>query len=470
MCGIIGIISKNEVVYELYNGLLALQHRGQDSAGIACQERIRLNIKKGVGLVGDIFTNDNLKLLKGNYGIAHVRYSTIGASLKQDAQPFFVGYPNLIAIAHNGNIVNYDCVANNFRKELESNCDVEIILHSLAEKIGANKPTKENIFNALEEIMKEMNGSYSCVCTIAGLGLLAFRDPHGIRPLIFGKNQNGFTFASETVALDAINYDYIRDIKPGEAVLITEDLQVHEKIILAKEPRHCMFEWIYFARPDSEIEGKSVYVARIKLGKALAKQIKYKGINADVIVPVPDTSKPSALGLSRELGVTTEEGLIKNRYIGRTFIMPTQKQREKAMFVKLNPSKVVLEDKNVILIDDSIVRGTTSRRIVNITKKYAKNVCFVSTCPPLKYPCYYGVDFPLPEELIANTKSVDEIKKEIGADELIYATIDDIKEAIRIPGLCLACLDKDYPTEITKELEKSIQNARNKERERIKSL
>ncbi len=466
MCGIVGIISNDAVNNDLYNALLSLQHRGQDSAGIATVDKTRLNLKKGLGLIENVFTEENLSLLNGNYGIAHVRYSTAGATPKKEVQPFLVGYPNLIAIAHNGNILNTTNLKEKFKDRTESESDSELVLHLLCSKLTDKELSDDNIFNAVKECMTELNGSYSIVCAIAGVGLLAFRDPQGIRPLVMGKSKNGVMFASETVAIDAINYEYVKDLDCGEAIIVRENLKISERILLKRESKHCMFEWIYFARPDSEIEGKSVYVARIKLGKLLAKQILDKKLDPDVIVPVPDTSKPSALGLSEETGILTEEGLIKNRYIGRTFIMPTQSKRDKALFVKLNPNKVVLENKKIILIDDSIVRGTTSRRIVNVAKKYANKIYFVSACAPIKYPCYYGVDFPLAEELIANQKTIEEIRKEINADELIYATIEDIKDCIRIKGLCTACLDGIYPTDVS-DLQKSISESRKKERTEI---
>jgi len=266
MCGIIGIISTEPVNIELYNSLLSLQHRGQDSAGIAVVDQTRLNLKKGLGLIENIFTEENLSLLWGNYGIAQVRYATSGATPKKEVQPFLIGYPNLIAMAHNGNILNTKSLKKRFNNRTESESDTELILHLLGSKLENKKLTNETIFNAVKECMQELNGSYSIVCAIAGVGLLAFRDPHGIRPLAMGKKDNGVMFASETVAIDTINYKYIKDLGCGEAIIVRENLKIEERILLPKEPRHCMFEWIYFARPDSEIEGKSVYVARIKLG------------------------------------------------------------------------------------------------------------------------------------------------------------------------------------------------------------
>jgi len=462
MCGIIGIMNKDFVAEELYQGLIALQHRGQDSAGIITIDKVRANTKKGLGLVSDIFTTSNLSLLAGNYGIAHVRYSTAGGSLKKDAQPFLVGYPNLICLAHNGNILNCGEINKQFKDIMESDSDSEMMLHLFTSHLQKKEITEEDVFDAVKKTMQELNGSYSVVCAIAGIGLLAFRDPHGIRPLIMGKKDTSIAFTSESVALDTLGYDIVRDVSAGEAIIVKENGQIIERVLYKRNEKHCMFEWVYFSRPDSIIDGKSVYTARVDLGKNLAKHIKFKG---DVIVAVPDTSKPSARGLSKELKIDAEDGLIRNRYVGRTFIMPTQKQRDRAIFVKLNPNKAVVKDKNVILIDDSIVRGSTSRRIVKVMKRYSKDICFVSACPPIKYPCYYGVDFPLPEELIASKKTIDEIRKEIGADDLVYATIDDIKNAIGTENLCTACLDGKYPTHVCSELEDKIHYTRKKERE-----
>ncbi|MFH1056991.1 MAG: amidophosphoribosyltransferase [Candidatus Micrarchaeota archaeon] len=467
MCGIIGVLNfeGEDASPKAYLGLMALQHRGQDSAGIVSFDGSRLNLKKGVGLVSQVFSDENLELLKGSAAIGQVRYSTVGGSLKQDAQPFTLSVPTTIAMAHNGNVVNYDELKNYFGGKIESGCDVEVILHVFAEEYAKTKNgNAEGIFKAVERVFGRVNGAYSVV-VIVEKGLLAFRDPKGIRPLTMGKSKDGKTiaFASETAAFDAMGIDFVKDVEGGRAVFVDLNGKISEKTIDAKTPAHCMFEFVYFSRPDSMLDGKSVYQARIALGEVLGKKLKGKG---DVVVPVPDTARPASEALGEASGIPTKEGLIKNRYAWRTFIMPTQKQRDRALKIKLNVNKPVVEGKNVILVDDSIVRGTTARKIVKIVKEHAKSVHLVSTCPPIINPCYYGVDFPDEQELIAHSKSVEEIRMEVGADELTYATVEDLKKAIGIP-LCTACLTGEYPTKVTEEYKRELKETRRKDREQV---
>lgn len=468
MCGIIGILNSEgkDVSIQAYGGLLALQHRGQDSAGIACFDGSRINLKKGVGLVSRIFSEENLEVLNGFAAIGHVRYSTAGGSLKQDAQPFTLSVPFTLAMTHNGNVVNYDDLKKHFGMKIESGCDVEVIMHVFAEEYTKEGDfSVEGAFKAVKRVFERVNGSFSVVA-LTEKGMLAFRDPKAIRPMVMGKSKDGKTiaFASETNAFDAIGIDFLKDVSGGEAIFVETNGKIHEKKIESLAPAHCMFEYVYFARPDSELDGKSVYEARIALGKILGERLKGRG---DVVVPVPDTARPAASALAKASGIPNEEGLIKNRYIGRTFIMPTQAQRDKAVHIKLNVNKPVLRGKKVILVDDSIVRGTTSRKIVKLVKTQAKSVNFVSTCPPLKHPCYYGVDFPDEEELIATSKSVDEIARAIGTDELTYATVEELKKAIDLP-LCTACLTGEYPTKVTEEYKRQLRDARRKDRENVK--
>ncbi|HIH20401.1 TPA: amidophosphoribosyltransferase [Candidatus Micrarchaeota archaeon] len=467
MCGIIGILNADgrDSSTQAYTALLALQHRGQDSCGIISFDGSRLNLKKGVGLVSQVFSEENLLLLKGSISIGQVRYSTVGGSLKRDAQPFNVSVPVNAAMAHNGNVVNYDELKAYFGPKIESGCDVEVILHVFAEEYAKTRNgNSEGIFQAVKRVFERVNGAYSVV-TIVENGLLAFRDPKAIRPLVMGKSKDGKTiaFASETVALDALKLDFAMDIPGGEAVFIDLKGKMHEKKIDVKPAEHCMFEYVYFSRPDSQIDGKSVYETRLALGKAIGERLKDKG---DVVVAVPDTARPSAYALANAMGIPNEEGLIKNRYVWRTFIMPTQKQRDKAIGVKLNVNKPVVNGKKVILVDDSIVRGTTSRKIVRLVKEHAKSVHFVSTCPPIINPCYYGVDFPDEAELIAHTKSTEEIRKELDADQLTYATVEDLKKAIGVP-LCTACLTGEYPTKVTEEYKRQLRDARRKDRDLV---
>ncbi len=466
MCGIIGILNAegNDVASKVYTGLLALQHRGQDSAGIASFDGSRINLKKGLGLVSQVFTEDNLEVLKGQSAIGHVRYSTSGSTTKENAHPFILSVPITLATAFNGNVVNYEELKKTYDGHVETNCDIEVLMKVFVEEYGKTNDGKpESIFNAVEKVFKEVNGAYSVVNVLES-GLLAFRDQKAIRPLVMGKSKDGKTiaFASETTAFDALEFEFVKNVGAGEAIFVDLKGKVHEKTIDAKTPAHCMFEYVYFSRPDSQLDGKSVYETRIALGKVLGQKLKGKG---DVVVPVPDTSRPAAEALGESAGIPTQEGLIKNRYVWRTFIMPTQKQRDKAVQVKLNIIKPVVEGKDVILVDDSIVRGTTSRKIVKLVKERAKSVHLVSTCPPIKNPCYYGVDFPDEAELIAHSKTIPQIKEEIGADELTYATVEDIKKAIGLP-LCTACLTGEYPTHVTEKYKQQLREARRKEREK----
>jgi len=436
MCGIIGIKNEN-VSYPIYTGLNTIQHRGQESCGIITEYNGKYYLKKDLGLVNKVFDERDLIDLAGNVGIGHVRYPTVGSDPKKNAQPFFTLDPK-IAMVHNGNVVNYYQLRSELKREgrkIESGCDVEVILHSLAEELNKTKDIEESVYN----VMDRVKGSYSCLALI-GNKLVAFRDPYGIRPFVYGKGK-GYAFASESSALDLMGYSLERDLKPGELMIV--DDKIESKIINKKGERHCMFEYVYFSRPDSVIEGRTVYDVRLELGK----NIDFDK-DADIVIPVPDTSRPAALGFAEKNGIEYKEGLIKNRYTGRTFIMPTQSMRETAVKKNLNSIKSVVKDKKVVLVDDSIVRGTTSRRIVNMIRKAgAKEVHFVSSCPKLLYPCFYGIDFPCKEELIARK----DYKKLIGADSVTYQSIEGLKKAIDIKGLCTACLDGDYVIEPSEE-------------------
>ena len=429
MCGIIGIKNEN-VSYPIYTGLNAIQHRGQESCGIITEYNGKYYMKKDLGLVNKVFDERDLIDLIGNVGLGQVRYPTVGSDPKKNAQPFFTLDPK-IAIVHNGNVVNYYQLKAELKREgrkIESGCDVEVILHCLAEGLKKTKDLEESVYNVMERV----KGSYSCLALVDDK-LIAFRDPYAIRPFVYGKGK-GHAFASESSALDLMGYSFERDLKPGELMIVDE--KVESKIINKKGERHCMFEYVYFSRPDSTIEGKTVYDIRLDLGK----NIDFDK-DADIVIPVPDTSRPAALGFAEKNGIEYREGLIKNRYTGRTFIMPTQKMRETAVKRNLNCIKSVIKDKKIVLVDDSIVRGTTSRRIVNMIRKAgAKEVHFVSSCPKLLYPCFYGIDFPCKDELIARK----DYEKLIGADSVTYQSIEGLKKAIGIKELCMACLNGDY--------------------------
>lgn len=448
-CGVFGIYSfrKDEVALSIYNGLIAIQHRGQDSAGIATFDGKTIHLKKGMGLTSEVISENDLLALKGSVGIGSVRYPTVGSSSIRDAQPFKVDFPREgIAIAHNGNLVNFVSLKN----ELEgrgtpvlSQCDSEVILKVLAEELSKT----DDVFLAVSNIMKKLEGAY-CEVVITGRGeLIAFRDPHGFRPLCFGRNEDCIIFASESVALDINDVELTEQVKPGEVIVVNEK-GVERRMVAKSVRKHCMFEYVYFSRPDSILDAGSVYDIRVKLGRNLAKAHPAK---ADVVVPVPDTSRPAAEGFSRESGVKLEEGLIKNRYIMRTFIMPEQRIRDEAIKKKLNPLKTVLKGKSVVVIDDSIVRGTTTNKLVKLLKDAgAKEVHVRITCPPIVSPCFYGIDIANHHELIAfrcNGK-VEEIRKLLGADSLGYQTIDGLVDAIGIgkENLCMACLNEEYPT------------------------
>lgn len=460
MCGFIGIYGRKDVFYDIYTGLLAIQHRGQDSSGIITYSE-RFNLKKGNGLVKDVFGEKHASYLKGIIGIGHVRYPTIGGGGAEDAQPFYVNMPYGIAMAHNGNIINYFSLKKELeerdRRHLNSGCDVEAILNVLAYELEKEGDfSKDSLFSALEKTYDRLLGSYSVVAIIRDKGLLAFRDPHGIKPIVFGRRDDDYIFASESVVLDVLEFEIIGDVEPGEAVFITKDREVIRKRIRREKHTPCIFEWVYFARPDSVIDGISVYEARLRLGRELAKLIKEKQIIPDVVIPVPDTSRAAALALAEELNIPYREGLIKNRYIGRTFIMPTDKERSSSVKMKLNPMRFELAGKKILVVDDSIVRGHTSRQIVELIRNSgAKEVYFASYSPPLRYPCLYGIDMQTRGEFIARNRSIEEIKDIIGADELIYQTIDGLIRGVKGDkeiSFCTACFTGDYPTHIPEEM------------------
>ncbi|MEB3766403.1 amidophosphoribosyltransferase [Acinetobacter sp. MD2] len=450
MCGVVGIAGKAPVNQLLFDALTMLQHRGQDAAGIVTCDNGRLFLRKDNGLVRDVFHTRHMRALQGNYGIGHVRYPTAGSSSSAEAQPFYVNSPYGITLAHNGNLTNADEIRQDLfetdLRHMNTDSDSEVLLNVFAhelQKLRTLHPTAEDIFYAVHRVHQRCRGAYGVVAMVTGQGLVGFRDPNGIRPLIYGSRENDqgqkeYIIASESVAITALGFKVERDIAPGEAIYINAEGELFSKQC-ATDPKYfpCIFEYVYFARPDATIDGISVYKARLKMGEKLANRILAEWGDAhdiDVVIPIPDTSRTSALELANVLGVKFREGFMKNRYIGRTFIMPGQQQRKKSVRQKLNPVELEFKDKNVLLVDDSIVRGTTCNEIIQMARDAgAKKVFFASAAPMVKYPNVYGIDMPAKTELIASGRNVDEIRDIIGADRLIFQDLEDLKEAIRIP-------------------------------------
>jgi amidophosphoribosyltransferase len=445
MCGIIGILSHSPVNQEIYDGLLVLQHRGQDAAGMVTSDGKRLYIRRKNGLVTDVFREEHMKRLLGNMGVGHLRYPTAGSSSNSEAQPFYVNSPYGISLAHNGNLTNAHSLKKELykqdRRHINTTSDSEVLLNIFAQELQKYKAYRvhpEEIFAAVSGVHKRCLGAYAVIAMITRDGIIGFRDPNGIRPLVYGKREteNGtdYMLASESVALVTQGYEIVRDIQPGEAIFITRDGEVHTKQC-AENPKYntCIFEYVYFARPDSVIDNVFVHKARMRMGHKLAEKVikDWPDHDIDVVIPIPDTSRTSALEMAITLGVPYREGYIKNRYIGRTFIMPGQKLRKKSVRRKLNPLDIEFKGKNVMLVDDSIVRGTTSREIVQMARDSgAKNVYFASASPAIRYPNIYGIDMPAAIELIAHGRTESEVAKEIGADRLFYQELDDLIDAV----------------------------------------
>lgn len=472
MCGILGISSSSPVVQDLYDGLIVLQHRGQDAAGIMTYDG-RFQLKKGNGLVRDVFQAKHMVRLKGNVGIGHVRYPTAGCYDSAEAQPFYVNSPFGIALVHNGTLTNYnelrEQVTDHNVRYLNTSSDSEVLLNVVADEIAKFKGKKLEalqIFSAMRKVFKRVKGGYSVICLIAGHGLLAFRDPHGIRPLVLGKRDSSmgpeYIVASESVSSDTLGFELLRDVKPGEAVFIDLEKRLFTKQIEPTVWAPCIFEYVYLARPDSVMDGISVYKSRLRMGKFLAKLIKKemeKGLKIDVVVPVPDTARSAAFEIASQIGVKYREGLIKNRYIGRTFIMPGQRIRQRSIKYKLNPIPLEIEGKNVLLVDDSIVRGNTSRKIIEMVRSAgAKKVYIALCCPPLRHPCVYGVDMPCRKDFIAHNLTIEEVGKAIGTDAIFYQNLKDLVSAVKagnpaVKSFCTACFSGKYPTpDVTEEV------------------
>ncbi|MDR0717011.1 MAG: amidophosphoribosyltransferase [Azoarcus sp.] len=489
MCGILGVVAASPVNQVLYDGLLVLQHRGQDAAGIATAEGDRFFMHKGPGLVRDVFRTRNMRNLAGNWGIGHVRYPTAGSAFSAaEAQPFYVNSPFGLLLAHNGNLTNSEALKREMfladRRHINTNSDSEVLLNVLAHELeaAASGPRLDDaaIFRAVAGVHRRCRGAYAAVAMIAGYGLLAFRDPYGIRPLVIGRRETArgateWLVASESVALDVPGFKLLRDVAPGEAVLIDTEgnfrsRQCAERTLAAP----CMFEYVYLARPDSIMDGVSVYEARLRMGKFLAEKFKrvmpHAGI--DIVIPIPDSSRPSALEMAQRLGLPYREGFVKNRYIGRTFIMPGQATRKRSVRQKLNTIHQEFKGKSVLLVDDSIVRGTTCKEIVSMAREAgAARVYMASAAPPVRHANVYGIDMPTRGELIASGRDEDEVCREIGADGLLYQDLDDLKAAVRTlnPSLQFfetSCFDGRYITgDITAEYLSGVENQRARDKD-----
>ena len=521
MCGVLGCIGNSPVIGDIVDGLLFLQHRGQDAAGAATFDGSAFRNHKQMGLVREVFALDDLPRHKGHVGIGHVRYPTIGGGDVDDAQPFTVNSPFGIAMAHNGNLTNFkqlrDELRDRCRRHVGSSCDVEVILNVFADELsrrtagsgGANPAAAETttaIFESVGGTFRRCRGSYSVCAVLAGVGLLAFRDPFGIKPLIYGRRNDGkgvrWMVASESCALESLGYTVERDIKPGEAILFREGLEPIVKQVAEGKSRLCIFEFIYFANPASEIDGISVYHARMRLGQMLARRwgernaaLGKKAIEVDRVIPVPDSSRPAAQAMASNMKRPFREGLLKNRYIGRTFIMPGNENRKRGIRFKLSPVRLEIQGKKVLLVDDSIVRGNTAHEIIRMVRDTgAKEVHMASSCPPIRNPCVYGVDMSTRREFIASPNLVapvktakgpkaqrpvrarpaktdddrteEDVRVKIGADSLLYQSLDDMVEAVRAPQdpdrqFCMACMDGKYPTgDVTPEVLAEIENER----------
>ena len=448
MCGVVGVVSKSEVSPMIYDALTILQHRGQDAAGIATCNQDKFHLRKQLGLVRDVFRDTHMLRLRGSMGIGHLRYPTAGSQDRELAQPMYVNSPYGISISHNGNLTNKEEISQILMEKnmrfLSTDSDSEVLLNVFAnelQKQGTSSPTEKEIFQAVRATHKKVRGAYSVIFMINGVGIVGFRDPFGIRPLIFGSRENDllgpdYMIASESTVLDTLGFKVINDVQPGEAIFINKEGEMHMEACI-ENPVHtpCIFEYVYLARPDAVIDNISVHKSRMRMGESLAKKINNVKPNhdIDVVIPIPESSTTSALQLAKTLGIKYTEGFVKNRYIGRTFIMPFQEKREKSVRQKLNPIQFEFKDKVVLLVDDSIVRGTTSRQIIEMARSAgAKKVYFASAAPPVRHQNVYGIDMAATTELIAHNRTEEEINDLIGADWLIYQDLEDLIECAKV--------------------------------------
>jgi len=481
MCGIVGIVGKQAVNQSIYDGLTVLQHRGQDAAGIVTWGEDGLKVRKSNGLVRDVFRHRHMLSLTGNVGMGHVRYPTAGTAKSSEAQPFYVNSPYGICLAHNGNLTNYDELAELLtredRRHLSTSSDSEVLLNVFAHELqrrANGQPTAEQIFDSIEAVHDRCKGGYAVVAMIIGHGIVAFRDPNGIRPILVGERQTTdgieYMVASESVALATLGFKNIRDLQPGEALFISNEGVLHSRQYSGKTSHSpCIFEFVYFARPDSIIDSLSVYKARLRMGEQLAGQIvrEWPDHDVDVVIPIPDTSRTAAVQVAYHLGVKYREGFIKNRYIGRTFIMPGQAERTESVRRKLNAIDLEFRGKNVLLVDDSIVRGTTSCQIIKMAREAgAKRVYFASAAPPVRYPNVYGIDMPSASELIASGRTVPQIEELIGADRLIYQDLHGLIRSVRhddskVTQFDTSCFSGEYVTDdVTPDYLSALEAAR----------
>lgn len=482
MCGIIGIVGTTEVAPALYDGLTVLQHRGQDAAGIATAVGTQLRVQKGNGLVRDVFDAKAMRLLEGRVGIAHCRYPTAGSEGMDEAQPFYVNSPYGIALAHNGNLINTEALRREVfeqdRRNINTDSDSEVLLNVFAHELAQQQTlTPESAFKAVEGVNRRATGGYAAVATVLGLGLVAFRDPHGIRPLVLGRRvvdggAEEYVVASESVALDILGFERMRDVRPGEGVVVTARGELHTR--MCAEPgvhSPCIFEYVYLARPDSMIENISVHKARMRMGVTLGEKIlrERPDHDIDVVIPIPDSARDAALEVASVLDVKYREGFIKNRYVGRTFIMPGQGERAKSVKRKLNPIPLEFRGRVVLLVDDSIVRGTTSKQIIQMARDAgARKVYFASAAPPVRYPNVYGIDMPSVDELVANGRNEREIEAFLGCDWLVYQDLADLEAAVagpKFPDLRFdsSCFSGQYVTGIDPDYFEHIRRLRSDE-------
>ncbi len=482
MCGVIGIVAKGPVNQALYDALTVVQHRGQDAAGVFTYSEEGLHQRKTKGLVRDVFRTRHMMRLKGNVGLGHVRYPTAGGDKSSEAQPFYVNSPYGIVLAHNGNLTNHDelteLLVRRDRRHLSTGSDSEVLLNVFAHELQDRtdgQPTPEQVFAAVDAVHRRCRGGYAVVAMIVGFGIVAFRDPNGIRPLVLGQRLNDagmeYMVASESVALDVLQFERLRDLRPGETVFVENSGTLHSRDFDG-ETLHtpCIFEYVYFARPDSILDSISVYKARLRMGEELAGKIvrDFPDHDIDVVIPIPDTSRTSALQVAYHLGVKYREGFIKNRYIGRTFIMPGQEERAKSVRRKLNAIDLEFRGKNVLLVDDSIVRGTTSKQIIKLAREAgASKVYFASAAPPVRYPNVYGIDMPAASELIANGRTSEQVQDIIGADRLIYQDLHGLIRSVRhensgISEFDTSCFSGEYVTgDVTEEYLDELEQRRN---------
>lgn len=483
MCGFIGLHAGPDAAYEVADALLVLQHRGQDAAGIATFDGDTFHSFRGTGLVQEVFDSPVLATLEGSVAIGHTRYPTVGGGTASDAQPLYTNSPYGISMAHNGNVTNFvdlkKELANEDMRRLGTDCDVEAILNvfaaGLVRRKGAEWPQAG--YAAMKEVFKRVRGSYSGAAIVGSKGLVAFRDPYGIKPAVLGRRRRGrkwdYCVVSESAALNVLGFEIVGDLEPGEVVIVDPGGNLHRKVVTPKsgaKHRPCIFEFVYFARPDSVMDDISVYKARLRLGEVLAERVKAKGLTPDVVVPVPDSARPAALECARVLGVRYREGLLKNRYVGRTFIMPDQSNRKKNVKAKLTTLPMELEGKDVLLVDDSVVRGTTTEAVVSMVRNAGASKVFVGvSSPKIKYPCVYGIDMQTRDEFIARKERSDKgIAQAIGADAIIYLSIDELVEAVRGPTdrideFCHACMDGKYPTgDVTPKVLRTLESERNR--------